>query len=78
MVTSTVMYKSCTTAYNLEIFTFFSGFSDRELEIFNEALQLRLRTPTPKTDIIYQCLELQELIKNQPIRGLFFSSMEPY
>jgi len=50
------MYKPCTTAYNLEIFTFFSGFSDRELEIFNEALQFRLRTPTPKTDLIYQCL----------------------
>jgi len=70
------MYKSCTTAYNLEIFTFFSGFSDHELEIFNKALQLRLRTPTPKkTD--HPCLKWQELIKTDQFADYFFS-MEPY
>jgi len=28
------MYKPCTTAYNLEIFTFFSGFSDQFADYF--------------------------------------------
>jgi len=73
MVTSTVMYKSCTTAYNLEIFTFFSGFSDHELEIFNKALQLRLRTPTPqKTDHINHYLNWQELLKTDQFADYFF------
>jgi len=33
------LYRSCTTTYNLEIFTFFSGFSGRESEIFNQFLR---------------------------------------
>ena len=71
MVTSTVCINLAQQPTIWKFLHFFQVFSDRELEIFNKVLQLRLKTPTPKTDH-FQCLELRKSNKNQPIRGFFF------
>ena len=72
MVTSTVCINLAQQPTIWKFLHFFQVFSDRELEIFSKVLQLRLKTPTPKTDHFNHCLELRESNKNQPIRGFFF------